>query len=166
MGSVFVSHHFSPDLRLFTTSKTLLKMKYLLAVSCLLAVAAAVPRMKRQVSTPDNFVLPSNATAVLSSQINYGFDCSGRQYGFYADPANNCQIFHVCLPVETEEGLTETNMWSFICGLGSIFDQAQLVCNYLEDSLPCSEAESFYRINDYFGREDLEFSSDLSQLKK
>jgi len=57
-------------------------------------------------------------------------------------------------------------MWSFICGVGSIFDQANLVCNYPEDSLPCSEAENFYRINDYFGREDVEFSSDLSQLKK
>jgi len=141
-------------------------MKFLVVVSCLLVAVAAVPRMKRQASSPDNYILPSNASVILSSPINTGFDCTGRAFGYYADPANNCQIFHVCVPIETEEGPQAPVMWSFICGLGSIFDQAQLVCNYPEDSLPCEQVEEYYRINEYFGREELEFSSDLSLLKK
>ncbi|RXG60482.1 hypothetical protein Avbf_06842 [Armadillidium vulgare] len=82
--------------------------------------------------------------------------CSGLQYGYYADPNNNCQIFHVCLPYTTDDGVDETRMWSFLCGEGTVFDQAQLLCNYPEYALPCGEAESLYNINDYFREENVE----------
>ena len=44
--------------------------------------------------------------------------------------------------------------------------QSQLVCNYPEFSLPCAESESFYNINDYFGRDDIEFRSGLNNIFK
>ena len=27
------------------------------------------------------------------------FSCDGRPYGYYADVSNNCQLFHICVPV-------------------------------------------------------------------
>lgn len=42
--------------------------------------------------------LPSNATSIRSD-ITDNFSCAGRPYGYYADVENDCQIFHVCLPV-------------------------------------------------------------------
>ncbi|XP_047738012.1 U-scoloptoxin(01)-Cw1a-like isoform X3 [Hyalella azteca] len=135
-------------------------MKFLIIVSVVLGVAfAAVPRVRRD-STPDDFELPSNATVIVG-RINHGFDCSGRKFGYYADDQNNCQIFHVCMPYEDSEGAPQLRMWSFLCGVGSVFDQATLTCNYPESALPCNEAKSYYGINDYFHLEEEEFLSGL-----
>ncbi|KAF2369091.1 Chitin binding domain, partial [Trinorchestia longiramus] len=128
--------------------------------SVLLGVAlAAVPRVRRD-STPELYELPSNASIILGG-INQGFDCGGRNFGYYADQGNNCQIFHVCMPYEDSEGVPQLRMWSFLCGVGSVFDQATLTCNYPESALPCGEAESYYGINDYFHLEDEEFLSGI-----
>ena len=48
---------------------------------------------------------------------------SGRPYGYYADVANECQIFHICYPVVYADGEEEMFKWSFICPNGTIFDQ-------------------------------------------
>jgi len=136
-------------------------MKHYLIAACLVSAVSAVPRVRRD-STPELFELPSNASVVVGD-ISYGFDCTDRQFGYYADVSNNCQIFHLCMPYEDSEGTPQLRMWSFLCGVGSIFDQAQLVCNYPTDSLPCEEAESFYSINDYFGKEDVQFREDEAQ---
>merc|ERR1712215_213303 len=135
-------------------------MKSLIVVSCLLAVAAAGGQ-----STPEFFNLVSNATSVLARQVEYGFDCAGKQFGFYADTNNACQIFHICHPEETEAGPV-TRMYSFLCGLGTVFDQATLACNWPEEALACEESENLYNINDYFGREDVEFRSGLNDIFK
>jgi len=140
-----------------TTTQRCSKMKLFIAVAaCLLAVVASD-------STPDFFELPSNATAVLQQGISYGFDCSQRRFGYYADTSNNCQIFHLCYPFEDADGEPQLRMWSFLCGLGTMFDQSSLTCNYPEDSLPCQDAPSVYdEINEYFHREDLEFRAGLT----
>jgi len=148
----------------FRTTHLIDIMKSLVLAACLLAVAAAVPRVRRD-STPDFYELPSNSSVIVG-QIRYGFDCSGRQFGYYADQDNSCQIFHLCMPYEDSEGIPQLRMWSFLCGVGSIFDQAQLVCNYPESSLPCEQADSYYNINDYFHREDIEFRSGLNDIFK
>ncbi|KAA0195522.1 Cuticle Protein CPAP1 [Hyalella azteca] len=135
------------------------------AVSVVLGVAvAAVPRVRRD-STPDNFELPSNASVVVGT-ITHGFQCAGRNFGYYADPSNNCQIFHVCMPYEDSEGTPQLRMWSFLCGVGSVFDQATLTCNYPESALPCNEAESYYKINEYFHLEEEEFRSGFNGIFK
>ena len=44
------------------------------------------------------------------------FSCEGRPYGYYADPATNCQVFHICLG----DGDIK---WSFLCPNQTIFNQ-------------------------------------------
>ena len=51
------------------------------------------------------------------------FTCDARPYGYYADVANECQIFHICYPVTYADGEEEMFKWSFICPNGTIFDQ-------------------------------------------
>ena len=64
---------------------------------------------------------------------------------YYADIDNNCEIFHICLPIEDDLGaVIETAQWSFVCGNGTIFDQQTLTCNYPTDAFPCEEAAALY----------------------
>ena len=54
------------------------------------------------------------------------FTCDGRSYGYYADVANDCQLFHV--PVAYPDGQEEMLKLSFdhvifICPNQTIFDQ-------------------------------------------
>ncbi len=66
-------------------------------------------------------------------------------FSYYADVENNCQVFHICLPMEDDVGeVTDVLQWSFICGNGTIFDQQTLTCNHPADAFPCEEAESLY----------------------
>ena len=59
------------------------------------------------------------------------FSCEGRSYGYYADVANECQLFHVCYPVAYPDGQEEMLKWSFICPNQTIFDQVGLYNNRL-----------------------------------
>ena len=59
----------------------------------------------------------------IREQIVDEFSCEGRVYGYYADVANDCQLFHVCYPVQYPDGATEMIKWSFICPNQTIFDQ-------------------------------------------
>merc|ERR1711894_840696 len=83
------------------------------------------------------------------------FSCEGRVYGYYADVANECQLFHVCYPVLYPGGGEEMVKWSFICPNQTIFDQAHLVCSFPLDSLPCEDAPLFFEgpnsVNSRFG---------------
>ena len=55
------------------------------------------------------------------------FTCDGRSYGYYADVANDCQLFHVCYPVAYPDGQEEMLKWSFICPNQTIFDQVNFI---------------------------------------
>jgi len=83
------------------------------------------------------------------------FTCDGRSYGYYADVANDCQLFHICYPVAYPDGQEEMFKWSFICPNQTIFDQANLVCSFPLDAIPCEEAPNFFdgpdSINSRFG---------------
>ena len=48
------------------------------------------------------------------------------RYGYYADVANECQLFHVCYPVLYPDGQQEMIKWSFICPNQTIFDQVTI----------------------------------------
>lgn len=71
--------------------------------------------------------LPSNATSIRAD-ISDSFSCEGREYGYYADVDNDCQLFHVCLPVTYSTGRIQTFRWSFICPDDTVFNQ---VCKTL-----------------------------------
>lgn len=68
--------------------------------------------------------LPSNATSIRSD-ITDNFSCAGRPYGYYADVENDCQIFHVCLPVTYPDGQERQFRWSFICPEETTFNQVR-----------------------------------------
>ncbi|XP_037787030.1 U-scoloptoxin(01)-Cw1a-like [Penaeus monodon] len=131
-------------------------MKTIALVCVLLGVAAALPGLRqRRDSSALFYELPSNASLILGG-IQTGFECGDLPYGYYADEANNCAVFHVCLPY-IDNDLYITRHFSFMCGAGTMFDQERLVCDFPESALPCSEAAAFRRSNEYFGREDVNF---------
>merc|ERR1712072_773365 len=73
------------------------------------------------------------------------FSCEGQDYGYYADVASGCEIFHICLPIQDNDGLvTSTAKYSFFCGNGTVFDQQALVCNHADDAFPCEESPSLF----------------------
>ena len=44
----------------------------------------------------------SEAESLLIQPLVKAFSCEGRDYGYYADVANNCQVFHICWPKMNE----------------------------------------------------------------
>merc|ERR1712212_31719 len=122
-----------------TTTPVNPNMKNLLIALALLGVAAAIPGLRhRRDSLPFQFQLPSNASLVLGG-ITTGFECGDLPYGYYADEANSCAIFHVCLPY-IENDVYVTRHFSFMC-------------DFPENSVACQDSSSFRRANEYFGRE-------------
>ena len=45
--------------------------------------------------------------------------------GYYADIANECQVFHICYPVTYADGEEETFHWAMICPEQTVFDQVR-----------------------------------------
>ncbi|KAL7629961.1 UNVERIFIED_CONTAM: hypothetical protein RMT77_019919 [Armadillidium vulgare] len=92
--------------------------------------------------------------AILSAPITTSFSCDGQRYGYYADMDNNCEIFHVCLPIEDDAGtVVQTAHFSFACGNQTVFNQESLTCTHPEDAVPCAESGSLYElVNAEFGR--------------
>ncbi|GFQ99663.1 chitin-binding type-2 domain-containing protein [Trichonephila clavata] len=63
------------------------------------------------------------------------FSCADKRIpGFYADLETGCQVFHICWPHHRE---------SFLCPVGTIFNQAILACDYWYSS-NCSLAPLYY----------------------
>jgi len=112
------------------------------------ALAIMAPLISSAPQSPANalaYTFPADAETLLKSQLQSNFKCEGKDYGYYADVDNNCQVFHICLPIEDDAGaVIETAHWSFICGNQTIFDQATLTCNHEADAFPCAEAPTLY----------------------
>lgn len=89
----------------------------------------------------------SGTEDIVSQPIVEEFTCEGKAIGYYADVLNNCEIFHYCLPFPNGEFYH----WSFGCPNNTMFDQANLVCNWKDLAFPCDEAPSLYEEVD-FGR--------------
>lgn len=72
------------------------------------------------------------------------FTCEGKGYdfGFYADEEAQCQVYHVCWSGRRE---------SFLCGVGTVFNQAILTCDYWH-SVDCSKSSQFYNANSELGK--------------
>ena len=95
--------------------------------------------------TAGGYQFPDAVQDILSGPISESFTCEGQAYGYYADVDNNCEIFHICLPIEDNEGqIIEYAQWSFACGNATVFDQQTLTCNHPEDAFPCEESPSLY----------------------
>ncbi|XP_033149604.1 calphotin [Drosophila busckii] len=95
--------------------------------------------------------LPSNATSIRAD-ITDNFSCANKSYGYYADVENDCQIFHVCLPVTYADGKENTFRWSFICPEETIFSQESFTCMRREDmTIECEDSYRYYELNGNFG---------------
>uniref|UniRef100_T1J9Q3 Chitin-binding type-2 domain-containing protein n=1 Tax=Strigamia maritima TaxID=126957 RepID=T1J9Q3_STRMM len=104
-----------------------------------------VQRVKRQAAT--HYVLPDGAELIVGS-ISSTFSCEGHIYGYYADVANKCQIFHICAPSENGR---KTQIFSFFCGNQTVFDQERLVCAAPGSATPCEQAPTKIHVNENFG---------------
>lgn len=94
--------------------------------------------------------LPSNATSIRTD-ISDSFSCDGREYGYYADVENDCQLFHVCLPVTYSNGRQQTFRWSFICPDDTVFNQEIFTCTRSDEAINCADSPRFYSLNRSFG---------------
>ena len=54
------------------------------------------------VSAQDGYEFSADAETLLIQPLVREFSCEGRDYGYYADIANNCQVFHICWPKYNE----------------------------------------------------------------
>ncbi|XP_040572314.1 uncharacterized protein [Lepeophtheirus salmonis] len=114
-----------------------------LIVSTMIASLLVASQVSSQ--SPTAYQFPTDAELYLDAPVSTSFTCDGQPYGYYADVDNNCQIFHICLPIEDDAGqIIETTQYSFICGNTTMFDQNTLTCNYPEYAFPCNEAPSLY----------------------
>jgi hypothetical protein len=56
-----------------------------------------------------------------------GFSCQDKTFGaYYADPAQGCQAYHVCL----QDADTTLYPVSILCPNGTVFNQAVFVCDW------------------------------------
>ncbi|XP_053956752.1 titin [Anastrepha ludens] len=100
---------------------------------------------------PSTLTLPSNATSIRTD-ITDNFSCDDKVYGYYADVENDCQIFHVCLPVTYADGKENTFRWSFICPEETVFSQDSFTCMRREDmAITCEDSVNYYELNRNFG---------------
>ncbi|XP_064087116.1 uncharacterized protein LOC135201791 [Macrobrachium nipponense] len=91
---------------------------------------------------------------ILGGEPSQTFDCAGRAYGYYADVANACQVFHICLPIPNEVGdVVDMAQFSFFCGNQTVFSQESLTCAHPQEAFPCEESETLYDLsNADFGK--------------
>ncbi|RXG52332.1 hypothetical protein Avbf_18187, partial [Armadillidium vulgare] len=121
-----------------------LKMKGLVIFLSAIMVASGTSRMAFQLSAGAEEIVPN---------MDKTFTCDDKHYGYYADVNNNCQVFHVCLPVPKDVG-EENNVeqFSFVCGNETVFNQETLTCTFTQDSIPCEDSEKYFSLNEEFGR--------------
>lgn len=74
-------------------------------------------------------------------KTSFSCDNKGFDFGFYADEEAQCQVYHVCWSGRRE---------SFLCGIGTVFNQAILACDYWH-SVDCSKSSQFYGVNSELG---------------
>lgn len=121
----------------------MLSLRTSVAALAALSAFAFLANGRPQVGSAYQF--PDAIEDILSGPIVEAFSCEGFDYGYYADIDNNCEIFHICLPIQDNDGVViETAQWSFACGNGTVFDQQTLTCNFPTDAFPCEESASLY----------------------
>ena len=52
-------------------------------------------------ASPYGFAADANTVV---DNVESNFSCSGLEYGYYADQAHNCKVFHICMPITTPRG--------------------------------------------------------------
>ncbi|XP_045595712.1 U-scoloptoxin(01)-Cw1a [Procambarus clarkii] len=100
------------------------------------------------------YVLPDGVEALLKGgTLETTFSCDNRTYGYYSDIDNDCQLFHVCLPISDDAGaVLETAHFTFACANQTVFNQESLTCSHPHEAFPCEESANLYDLsNSEFG---------------
>ncbi|XP_063590207.1 uncharacterized protein LOC134767086 [Penaeus indicus] len=116
------------------------------------AVSVGTPANCSSICLPTPRCCSEESTLPSDGDSSPGFGCGDLPYGMYADEANNCAVFHVCLPYIDGDTYI-TRHFSFLCGEGTMFDQERLICDFPENSIACSESVNYRKSNEYFGRD-------------
>ena len=84
-----------------------------------------------------------DANSTLNESV---FSCFNRRYGYYADIAKKCYMFHLCYPVqEPATGQILFQRFSFVCSDNAVFDQQHLVCvDNGTLSYACQESNKYF----------------------
>lgn len=85
---------------------------------------------------------PGDDYPIYSSIEETSFSCSDKVFGgYYADPEQECQSYHVCL----RDGINLEDLFpvSFLCPNGTVFNQEIFVCDWWFN-VDCSAAVSLY----------------------
>jgi len=118
----------------------------------LINVQPALPAISQRL--PDNYTLIRPNTVDTFRCAGSEFPKGYRNYGYYADQDNECQLFHVCLPMQQlyPNNFTApvTYQFSFICPEYTIFSQDAMVCAWTNEAVPCEYAAELYNVNEYF----------------
>lgn len=79
---------------------------------------------------------------------NTPFSCEFRPFdpGMYADESTGCQVYHLCYQGRRE---------SFLCGIGTVFNQAIMNCDFWH-AVDCSKSSEYYYLNSEFGKASAE----------
>ncbi|XP_042860346.1 pro-resilin-like [Penaeus japonicus] len=90
--------------------------------------------------------VPGEDYPIFASVPETGFSCDAQAVqGYYADTEAGCQVFHIC-----QDRALRRQQDSFLCPNGTIFNQQYLVCDWWFN-FDCSQAESFYSVNELIG---------------
>merc|ERR1711892_900514 len=93
--------------------------------------------------------IPGEDYPIFGEVPESSFVCDGQvDGGYYADPAAECQAFHIC-GSDGNGGLTK---YSFLCPNGTLFNQQYFVCDWWFN-VDCSLAEELYSLNDEYNAE-------------
>ena len=79
---------------------------------------------------------------ILASVQETSFSCSGLVHGgYYADPEQDCQAYHVCL----SDPLDQDTLYpvSFLCPNGTLFNQRLFVCDWWFN-VDCQQSADLY----------------------
>ncbi|MCL4142412.1 UNVERIFIED_CONTAM: hypothetical protein GTU68_025429 [Idotea baltica] len=97
-------------------------------------------------STQMAYELTHGAGQILDQRsFSHTFSCQNLTYGYYADVDSDCQIFHICLPVNNDEGnIVDTIQFSYVCPNQTLFSQDTLTCTHRDDAFPCDQASTLY----------------------
>ncbi|XP_018020953.1 uncharacterized protein LOC108677263 [Hyalella azteca] len=122
----------------------------LMAALCCIAFTASHPRHFSGPHSPYGFA--ADAAAVVGADQS-SFSCAELQYGYYADQALDCKVFHICMPNTAPSGRQrEPYRFSFFCPNQTRFSQDSRTCIAQDRAFPCHSAHLLYGLNSVFGQ--------------
>ncbi|XP_068209045.1 streptococcal hemagglutinin-like [Palaemon carinicauda] len=124
---------------------------FILAIVFIASGTLSDPSRRLNPTRPKAFDYAADAEIVVG-ELHHNFSCDGREYGYYADQGQQCQVFHICMPVKTATGrILDTFQFSFFCPSQTRFSQDSRTCISEAQAYPCHKAHTLYDLNKAIG---------------